>query len=75
MDPAKKIFATAVAGALLLGLGLEDRPAPARVPPGATLVSFWDLAGGMAGVDSARARPGDYLKAGPRRSASWKAGG
>ena len=67
MDPAKKIFATAVAGALRLGLGLEDRPAPARVPPGATLVSFWDLGGGGPLVDPARARPGDYLKAVPDR--------
>jgi len=67
MRLAAKIILASAATVLLLGWGVAstEGPAPAQAPPGATLVSFWDLAGGVLPVDPAKARPGDYLKAVP----------
>ncbi|MGA2082922.1 MAG: DUF3299 domain-containing protein [Holophaga sp.] len=58
-----------VSGILVYALGAELAALPPRVkvPPGATLVSFADLAGTDLPGDPGQARQGDYLKGVPDR--------
>ena len=75
MNLPGKIILASFGCALLFGVGLEvkDAPAAVSVPAGVVQVGFGDLAGGLP-ENPARARPGDYLKAvaGPVRALDRK---
>jgi hypothetical protein len=64
----KLLFLAAVGGILAFGIGeeLANRPRPMEVPPGATLISFGDLAGTRLPDPGRHPGPGDYRKGVPR---------